>query len=433
MRRGRLASCLLILATAASIAAMVAVSSQASGPTGWWSKAAGLITGREEHTATLLPNGDVLVAGGTNGRDTALDSAEIYHPATNRWTPARPMAAARYDHTATLLPNGKVLVVGGLAGPIPFGSLATSELYDPTTGAWSRAAPMILSRARHTATLLADGRVLVVGGLSLVVQQGGLFPSQATDAEIYDPAADRWSATAPMGQYRLDQTATRLTDGRVLIAGGQDGGNTFNSTEIYNAVDDRWISAAPMGARRDGQAAVLLPDGDVLVVGGTGEEPSAPGVPLSSAELYDPNTNQWVTITGMAAVHREHTATLLRTGAVLVVGSTAKSQPELYDLGGNAWSTTGSSMDRYQHTATLLLSGKVLIAGGYGIESLDSVLLYDPNGLGPPPRQAPDVGLIGEFLLVGLVAAASIALFIPAVRKRLRNWRSHPAQDEWIS
>src|SRR5207245_3235626 len=131
-------------------------------------------------------------------------------------------AVTRIGHSATLLPSGKVLVAGGLVMPFPSPSLASTELYDPAANAWSIAAPMIESRTRHTATLMPDGRVLVVGGLTVTPQDGGLFPSQLTRAEIYDPAADRWSMTAPMGAHRLGQIATLLPDGRVLVAGGQE-------------------------------------------------------------------------------------------------------------------------------------------------------------------------------------------------------------------
>lgn len=433
MRHGVLASCLLILATAAAVAGRGALSIHASGATGFWSKAATLITGRDEHTATLLPNGNVLIAGGTDGTGKALASAEVYHPATNRWTSVGSMVTARLDHTATLLPSGKVLVAGGLVGPDPFGSLTSTELYDPTTDSWSAAAPMIVSRARQTATLLPDGRVLVVGGLTLAVRAGGLFSSQAPDAEIYDPKANRWSATAPMGFYRMDQTATRLADGRVLVAGGQGDAATFKSTEIYDATADRWISAAPMGVRRSRHAATLLPDGDVLVVGGTGEEPNSLPISLTSAEIYDPRANLWVTVASMAGVHVEPTATLLDDGTVLIVGLSGRSRPEVYDLERNTWSSTGPSMDRYHHTATRLLDGRVLIAGGYALESLDSVLLYDPNGMAPVPRQPPDPRVIAGVLLTALLLVAGIAWSIPAVRQRLRSWRPRAEREEWIT
>jgi len=425
-----IASRLFILAIAAGIAATGAVSSRASETTGSWSTAAPLITGREEHTATRLRNANVLITGGADGHGKALASAEVYNPKTNKWASAGSMRAARLDHTATLLSNGKVLVVGGQVGPIPFSSLASAELYDPTTNSWSAAASMIVSRTSQSAILLRDGRVLVVGGISLAVRDGGLFPSLATDAEIYDAKANSWSATAPMGFDRLGQTATLLADGRVLVAGGQDGATTFRSTEIYNPTEDRWISAAPMGVGRWGHAAALLPNGDVFVVGGTGEEPNPPSIALS-AEIYDPGTNLWVAVANMAETHFEPTATVLPDGRVLVVGATSQSRPELFDLARNLWSGTGSSMDRRRHTATLLANGQVLIAGGHG--TLDDALRYDPSAVAPLPRQSLDPRVITGALAAALLLAAGTVLWIPAVRQRLKSWRPQREPEEWIS
>jgi trimeric autotransporter adhesin len=430
MRRGLLALFVLLIGSAASIASKGALSVQSSGATGSWSKAASLITGREAHTATLLRDGNVLIAGGADVHGAALASAEVYNPKTNRWASAGSMGAARLDHTATLLSTGKVLVVGGQVGPMPFTSLASAELYDPTRNSWSAAAPMIVSRASQSAVLLRDGRVLVVGGITLAVREGGLFPSRATDAEIYDATANRWSTTAPMGNNRLGQTATLLADGRVLVAGGQDGVTTFRSTEIYNPTEDRWISAGPMGVGRWGHAAALLPNGDVFVVGGTGEESNPPSIALS-AEIYDPSTNLWVTVANMDGMHFEPTATVLRDGRVLVVGATIQTRPELFDLARNLWSGTGLSMDRRRHTATLLADGKVLIAGGYG--TFDDALLYDPSAAGPALREPVDRRVVAALLAIALLLVAGTALSIPAVRQRLRSWRPRGEPEEWIT
>jgi N-acetylneuraminic acid mutarotase len=399
-----------------------------------WSRAASLATGREEHTATLLSNGKVLVAGGTDGRGTVLASAELYDPVKGRWTSAGAMSETRIDHTATLLPSGKVLVAGGLVMPYPGPSLASAELYDPSTNGWSMAAPMIESRTRHTATLLPDGRVLLVGGQRFDFHDGGLFPGRPTDAEIYDPKANRWSSTAPMGASRLAQTATQLPDGRVLVTGGQDEDSvTLKSTEIYDAPQDRWISAAPMAVARSGHVATLMADGDVLVAGGLGEEPSRLTISLGSAEIYDPRTNLWVSAASMAEFRVAVTATLLRNGMVLVVGATGQSRAEVYDLAHDRWSLTGPSMDRYQHTATRLPGGKVLIVGGYGIESLASVLVYDPEGVAPLPAHPPDPRAIAALLLTALLVVAVASWSIPGVRRRVKGWRPPGESEEWIA
>lgn len=434
MRLVLLASSVLILATASANAGSGPGLIQPSGGPGVWSTAASLPTGREEHTATLLGNGKVLVAGGTDGRGKVLASAELYDPVRNRWTSAGSMAATRIGHTATLLPSGKVLVAGGLVLPFPSQSLASTELYDPASNRWSTAAPMIESRTRHTATLLQDGRVLVVGGLTVTLQDGGLFPSQLTSAEVYDPTADRWSLTAPTGEHRLGHTATRLPDGRVLVAGGQaDSGTFLKSTEIYDATEDRWVSAAPMAAARFGAVATLTADRDVLVAGGLGEEPNALNLALTSAELYNPGTNLWVTVASMVEFHAADTVTVLRSGKVLVVGAPGESRAEVYDEAQNRWIQTGPSMDRYQHTATRLPNGKVLIVGGYGIASIGSVLIYDPEGVAPAPLRPLDQRIIAGLVLLDLLGLAAFAWSIPAVRLRVRRWRPRGQSEEWIT
>src|ERR1700694_2806173 len=209
LRRVVIASCLLSLVSVASVLGVRTSTAQAT-TNGVWSAAANLISGREEHTATLLQDGTVLVTGGTDGRDKALANAELYNPKTNRWMSAGTMATTRLDHTATLLPNGKVLVVGGLDASFPSSTLASTELYDPNTNSWSAAASMSSGRARHTATGLLDGRVLVVGGQSFTLRDGGLFPDQLLGEEVYDPVTNRWSATAPMLQDRVGPQATLI-------------------------------------------------------------------------------------------------------------------------------------------------------------------------------------------------------------------------------
>jgi len=285
------------------------------------------------------------------------------------------------------------------------------------------------SRSRHTATLLSDGRVLVVGGLSVQLRAGGLLVERPTDAEVYDPRADRWSATAPMALYRRDQTATRLLDGRVLVAGSQDN-LTYNSTEIYNPISDRWRVAAPMASGRSGHSAVLLATGDVLVVGGVSQGQNAPAIELTSAEVYHPATDHWSAVASMSETHSSQTATVLSDGRVLVLGATGLSRAELYDPASNRWALTGPSMDRYHHTATRLTDGRVLVVGGYGIESLSSVMEYDPAGVAPRSQQPIDVRLVLAALLLALAAGA---WSIPAVRRRIRALRPDPGAEEWIN
>jgi N-acetylneuraminic acid mutarotase len=434
MRRGAIASCLLVVVSVAGIVGIRASTTEAS-TTGVWSVTGSLITGREEHTATLLQDGTVLVAGGTNGRDTALASAELYNPKTNRWIPAGTMMTTRLDHTATLLPNGKVLVVGGLDASFPSNSLASAELYDPTTKAWSAAASMTIGRARHTATLLLDGRVLVVGGLSVTLRNGGI-PSQSVVAEIYDPTIDRWSETGPMSLYRLDHTATLLHDGRVLVAGGQV--TASRSAEIYDPKQNRWFKVASMTTGRNLHTATLLPNGDVLLIGGLGPQadPAYPYgiIAVATCDVYDPGADRWSLVASLPGPRIEQTSTLLRNGTVLVVGNAVPrtSRAEVYDPMRNLWSSVSEPMDRYHHTATLLPDGRVLVVGGYGIESLASALLYDASATAAARRTPTNPLVVIGLLLAAFVILAAVALSIPNVRRRIRGGPPG-GSEEWVT
>ncbi len=196
--------------------------------TGLWTATGSLATGRENHTATLLQGGQVLVSSGygrnTNNTNSTIASSELYDPATGNWTTKGSLITARFTHTATLLPNGKVLVAGG--DDNNFSPLASAELYDPASGNWSATANMTTARAYHTATLLSNGEVLVSAGGS-----AGLPSTYPGSSELYDPAAGSWTTSASLATKREAHTATMLTNGRVLVAGGYP--NT-TSAEIYD-------------------------------------------------------------------------------------------------------------------------------------------------------------------------------------------------------
>jgi len=234
-----------------------------------WSAAASMPGARAYHTATLMPNGAVLVAGGNPGGATA----EIYDPSTNTWSSTATMANAYAGHTATLLPAGKVLVVGG----------SNAELYDPVAGAWSAAASPGLARGSgYSTTLLPDGRVLLAGGIALTLS------TETSSAEIYDPISNTWSPTGSMAVARRGHTATLLPGGKVLVAGGLNQTLTIDdplaSAELFDPVAGVWSTAASMSVGRSDYAATLLPGGALLVVGGIryGSQSGTPGV----TELY---------------------------------------------------------------------------------------------------------------------------------------------------
>ena len=275
------------------------------------------------------------------------------------WSPAGSLATGRHRHTATLLASGKVLVAGGFDAS---SSLASAELYDPATDAWSPAGSLATARRNHTATLLASGKVLVAGGLAT----NGYLAS----AELYDPVTNAWSAAGSLAAARYNFTATRLSSGKVLVVGGYNGSGDLAGAELYDPVTNAWSAAGSLITARQYHTATLLPSGKVLVAGG-----AADVTPYASAELYDPVTNAWSATGSLAAARAAHTATLLPSGKVLVAGGfNSYASAELYDPATNAWSAAGSlATGRSGHTATLLPSGRVLVVGGSA-----STELYNP-------------------------------------------------------
>ena len=263
--------------------------------TGTFTPTGSLAEVRGGQTATVLPDGHVLIAGGYNcasaGKDGVWASAELYDPATGTFSPTGSMSVPREFHTATLLPDGHVLITGGVSGapPIASGSvvlasyrtadtsasvLKSAELYDPKTGTFSRTGSMSAIRDHHTATLLQDGRVLVVGG-------GGEGYASQTSAELYDPANGSFSRTGSLKTGRWLHTATLLSDGRVLVAGGRSPKDTtYASAEVYDPRAGRFTSTGSMKASRQEQTATLLPDGRVLIAGGLQQSTSTLGPAL---------------------------------------------------------------------------------------------------------------------------------------------------------
>jgi hypothetical protein len=301
-----------------------------------WTATGSLITPRWLGIkATLLQDGKVLVAGGRAPRAYAsLASAELYDPATGTWTATGSMTTARSGYTATLLQSGKVLVAGGImpgAGPSGGFAATGAELYDPATGTWTATGSMTTARGGHTATLLTSGRVLVAGGdtLTAATPQGNV--TVTASAELYDPDTGTWTATGSMTTMRENHTATKLLLGRVLVVGGD------TSAELYDPLTGTWTATGSMTTARGRCTAILLPDNRVLVLGG--DDPSGlSNGPVASAELYDPWTGTWTATASMTTMgfdrRASSAATLLSDGKVLVVDDSFSSgAAALYDPG----------------------------------------------------------------------------------------------------
>lgn len=277
-----------------------------------------LNTPRALHAATLLPNGLILITGGIiNSALTATNTAELYDPVANTFTNlTAQMTSLRNQHTATLLPNGKVLIAGGSNHGDGDG-MDTAELYDPLTQTFTALAPRMKSpRGGHTATLLSSGKVLLASGF--------YNGPEINSAELYDPVANTFTLIAStMTTGREFYGATLLPDNTVLLTGGVIDAAPFASAEIYNPVADTFTALSnTLTTARTGHTATLLANGQVLLSGGTSTSVSPTAITaLNTTELYNPATNSFTALAATLNTTRlGHTATLLANGKVIVIG-----------------------------------------------------------------------------------------------------------------
>jgi hypothetical protein len=324
---------------------------------------------REFHTATLLSDGTVLVAGGDDGTN-GVAAAETFTPDTKDFLLAGDLNTARTQHTATLLSDGKVLVAGGFGANGQ--ALTSAELYDPVSEQFTPTGSMTVQRASHTATLLADGTVLITGGL-----HDNSTTQTTASAELFDPATGTFTATGSMSSARGNHAAALLTGGKVLVAGGQaTDGSVLQSAEIYDPAAGTFSATGDMTTPRELLTATTLADGGVLIIGGDDITSTA-----STAELFDPAAGTFALHGSMDIARQSHTATLLSNGTVLVAGGDT-----LVFVGGstragvlpqstnsteiaspaNGTFAAGANMlqARARHATVLLKDGTVLVTGG---------------------------------------------------------------------
>jgi N-acetylneuraminic acid mutarotase len=301
--------------------------------TNTWSPAAPMSEYRRQHTATVLQSGQMLVTGGVTGNSGPFDTAEIYDPASNTWSSAGFMNSPRYQHTASLLGNGKVLVAGGNNGDTCTCTTFVNsvDLYNPTTNSFTAAGALLTARYAHTATVLANGKVLVTGGFggaTSTIENGG---AALASAEIYDPTVGTWAATGSMNSARMNHTATLLPSGKVLVAGGSNGTSTLASAEVYDPTSGTWTVVASMTTRRQSQGAVGLSNGTVLVVGGLNDTSSAV-IGVGTLEIYDPTSNTWNSSGAMVTPRQFFVLDALADGRVLLDGGipNATGLPEFF-------------------------------------------------------------------------------------------------------
>jgi len=334
------------------IAGLVAMTAMPALASGTFQKTGSTNVARITHTATLLSNGEVLVAGGDNSSlgGNCPSSAELFNPSTGAWTLTGCMTTARGNHQAVLLPSGEVLVAGGGSASDP---LASAELYNPSTGTWTPTGSMNTARSGFSLTLLANGEVLAV---------------QGTSAELYNPATGTWtvtgSPTSPVG----GKNAALLLNGQVLAIG-----ESFNTlSQLYDPSTGTWSATGSAGITTLNVITPRLSSGEVLVTSGFISGNRAE----SAAALYDPSTGQFTYLNGPCRCAAFNGA-LLKTGEVLVAGGTIVvpgnpypsyqtiKSAELWDPSTQAWTTTGNlNGSRSGQSMTVLQNGEVLVAGG---------------------------------------------------------------------
>jgi hypothetical protein len=338
-----------------------------------WRSAGNMAQARLLHRATTLPDGRVLVTGGT---DAAAAAAELFNPMTGAWAPAGTLAKTRSLHTATLLPDtGEVVVIGAADPPV--------EIYSVQNGNWRMAGALITNRLFHTATRLPSGKVLVTGGWNAAPPY-----THFASAELFDPATGMFTATGSLAVGRRGHVAVLLTSGKVLVAAGTDGAMGLTSAELYDPADGRF---SPTGSLLVGRGvnggriqAVLLASGEVLV----------PGAPPDPSEIYSPATGTWRAAASMNEARIGYAAALLPSGRVLVAGGSgspgALRSGEIYDPAANRWSPAGvMAADRALPASAVLAGGAVLVTGGGVGEKSAEIYEEEPPA---PPDQGPDAG-----------------------------------------
>jgi hypothetical protein len=377
----------------------VAAARASSTPIGAFIPAGNMNEPRYWFTATLLPNGKVLIAGGGNNAGLS-QTAELYDPVSRTFSYTGKMVAPRLLHTATLLPNGKVLLFGGTDNNT---IEIVGEVYDPSSGKFTGITVANHSGLiEHTATLLPNGEVLIAGGFACNPSTGSDCTTLDT-AFVFDPSTGTGSSGAFMSLVRRDHQAVLLQNGQVLVAGGDAAvpttgeGNPSNTAEIYDPDTNEFSMVANMVVPRSFYTANLLGDGTVLLAGGT----SAPfhDSASASAEIFNllPLPSHSFSATGnMSHGRYAHTASPLPNGQVLLAGGSELSclalpYSEVFDpTSGHFVPGPNMAFARYLHSAVPLSNGAVLVAGGLDCRnSISSAELFIPPGVTNPDPTVP--------------------------------------------
>jgi hypothetical protein len=382
------------------------VSGAATAPEGVWEATAPLSVPRYDHTLSLLPSGDVVAVGGriTSTPRSVLASAEIYDTQEATWSPTGSLAQGRWRHTATLLRDGRLLVAGGFSGATGNNAQPvedTVEIFDPATGTWSPAARMATRRALHSAVLLPSGKVLVVGGRTCDQPPPAVcdFTFRSSSAELYDPATNTWSSAGSMREARHTTAAVVLHDGTVLVPAGFTNKGNGDTADVYDPATGRWSETRKLNVPRARQGAMVLPDGTGLVVGGFQA--------METSEVYDPATKRWSLSAGRIAIARFNFGyAVLPNGKALVAGGQSPTTPfgpsssEVYDPATQQWSSAGTLTSPHVSTSSLSNSDQAVV-----LSSSPWEMASDPRGCG---------GSCGKVLVAGHSPTGAADLYTPS-------------------
>ena len=390
-----------------TLAGMIGGGVVSDGP---WKRGAPLIHERRAHRSSVLKDGRILVSGGLVGLGNVaqpsryLSSSEIYDPEKNQWSQVYNLFS-RFRHTSTALPSGEVILIGGQSDEE---SISSTEIFDPSLNEFRSGPSLKKPRRLHTATLLSNGNILVAGGYSgNATSTAYLYPygpNQLLECEEMDPLGLKKTVVSSMKTPRELHTATRLADGRVLVTGGVWGEDALNTCEIYDPQSRTWTSIEPMASPRTRHVATLLPDGRVLVIGGSvgkaieQQGQSATLNIYSSCEIYDPETGRWTLTDSMRWPRTSFMdALLLPNHKVLVAGGYGAANYEsnysweLYGIASGTWDTYGAwSEPIHGHRLVFLPQyNKVLQIGGLSQQqSINSTHILDlsQNGFEDRPE-----------------------------------------------
>lgn len=392
-----------------------------------WSTTGSLYQGRSGHSLTLLPTAMVLAVGGaTDCNDTEfLSSSELFDFRAGTWNNVTSMQQARAHHTTTLLADATAIVVGGRGSS---GALASTEIYEVENNRWTAGASLSVARFYHTATLLHDGSLLVTGG----TESNNRNPQEwdaLSSTERYIPSQQTWQKFSPLNTERFGHTATLLPNGMVLVVGGWNMGSGYlTNAELYNPSCNNWLPTSPMSTARLFHTATLLPNGKVLVAGGK----NALGA-TSTAELYDYQTNTWTTISTMPDTRVYHTATLLPDGTVLISGGAklidnlliGVSETLIYNTMAETWSRAVETPNaRIAAVSILLPDNNILLSGGHTTDcSFPTInFLYKPQ-LGYDLIDRPRITLLTPTIIRDITGSGYITLELQGVGFQDRNNR----------